>query len=373
MSNRYIIQLMGLDKDYNLLCLFNYINLQWTRSYYSPGSFSVQIPLDQYNKDIKYVYTPDRPELGEVEGIRYDFKQGQSLVTISGNFIENRLNDMVVYAPFTNSNITSDPGWVVQEGKAEDVAIAYFNAFKTITFTQDNTSITRALDIDFIDESQHRGHDSVRHRLNDYLGNKLYSILKPRYLAPRIYFDYENAHLYLKIFEGRDKTSSTTTDNPVVFSSVYGNIRDLDIVVSSLNYKNGFIINSTVEDNDEGTTNVYEYAADRSLPADTRYRFQSIESQTNINDFNTQEAFISALMDEGDTELNNHKMTISFDFDVVVGDESGKTYQYLTDFDLGDRCSIEVPEVQLSEDAVLSKCIEVIKNGVWSMTVEFDV
>ena len=47
------------------------------------------------------------------------------------------------------------------------------------------------------------------------------------------------------------------------------------------------------------------------------------------------------------------------------------SYEYRTDFDLGDLCSIEIPEMDLSAQARLIGCYEVMKSGQWSMTMEF--
>lgn len=48
------MELAFLDKDFNLIKYFNYINLQWIRRYYEPGQFMVQIPADQYVTGAEY-------------------------------------------------------------------------------------------------------------------------------------------------------------------------------------------------------------------------------------------------------------------------------------------------------------------------------
>ena len=43
----------------------------------------------------------------------------------------------------------------------------------------------------------------------------------------------------------------------------------------------------------------------------------------------------------------------------------------MKDFDIGDECTLEIPEMSLSADARLIGCYEVMKSGQWSMSMEF--
>ena len=63
--------LMALDKDFNMITPLYPTNVQWNRKYYEPGSFSIQLSLNQYSEDIKYIYTKDRPEVGKVSQKNY--------------------------------------------------------------------------------------------------------------------------------------------------------------------------------------------------------------------------------------------------------------------------------------------------------------
>lgn len=65
------MQLLALDKEFNPIGYFGYINLQWIRRYYEPGEFSVQIPIEMYMSDMKYIYTNERPEVGMVQKSEY--------------------------------------------------------------------------------------------------------------------------------------------------------------------------------------------------------------------------------------------------------------------------------------------------------------
>ena len=55
---------MALDRNFNLVALLRYTNLQWSRKYHESGTFSIQIPIEQYQPSFKYIYTNARPETG---------------------------------------------------------------------------------------------------------------------------------------------------------------------------------------------------------------------------------------------------------------------------------------------------------------------
>ena len=57
---------MALNANYELIGLVRSTNLQWTRKYYESGTFSLQIPLEQYDSNVAYIYTKDRPEMGKI-------------------------------------------------------------------------------------------------------------------------------------------------------------------------------------------------------------------------------------------------------------------------------------------------------------------
>lgn len=120
----HTIEVMGLDKDFNIVGLLTYSNLQWRRRFYECGTFSIQIPIEQYDASIKYIFSKDRPEVGEISQINYIESNGERTFALSGYFLENELNRRIVYQVGTG-NITNNPTWINQTGNAEDVATAF--------------------------------------------------------------------------------------------------------------------------------------------------------------------------------------------------------------------------------------------------------
>jgi hypothetical protein len=324
----------------------------------------MQIPLWQYSNDIAYIYANDRQELGIVEQINYTNRSGYSFVQLSGHFLENELNKMAVY-PKGTSNIINSPDWVSKEDDAETVALAYFNAFKSVTFTVNGTSITSALDITSAAGSG-RGNIANHERNGEYLGDKLYEILNPSEMSYKVTYDFINNQKVLTVWQGIDRREEQTDNNPIVFSTKYGNIKNPNILIDNTKYKNTAIVQnkSTVNNVDVIHERAISQRAEGETSNDDKVLF--VTATVNKADYLTDADFYAALDNYGSLKLNENIKTVNVDFDAIEG-----SYEYMEDFDIGDKCSIEIPEIGLSAEARLICCYEVIKGGVWTLSLEF--
>lgn len=318
----------------------------------------MEIPLAQYNSSYKYIFTKDRTEMGEITQINFINQRGYKAINISGFFLENWLNKRVVYRKGT-SNIVGGPEWMNQEGKSEDVAYTYFNAFKDVSISQSGDTVDCILGIES-GQSLSRGKISNHERCGEKLGSKIYSILKPSEMSYRILYDFEENKKVFSVWSGYDRTQDQSENNPVTFSTRYGNIKNPNILIETTNYCNSCIIDN------ENNGAVYERALLNKSAEDDEYIFSYVKSSVNKNDYDSDTDFYSALDAEGKTDLNERVKLINVEFDAMEG-----SYDYMEDFDLGDKCNIEIPEVDISADAVLIGCYEVIKKGNHSLTLEF--
>lgn len=296
--------------------------------------------------------------MGEITQINFINQRGYKAINISGFFLENWLNKRVVYRKGT-SNIVGGPEWMNQEGKSEDVAYAYFNAFKDVSISQSGDTVDCILGIES-GQSLSRGKISNHERCGEKLGSKIYSILKPSEMSYRILYDFEENKKVFSVWSGYDRTQDQSENNPVTFSTRYGNIKNPNILIETTNYCNSCIIDN------ENNGAVYEKALLNKAAEDDEYIFSYVKSSVNKNDYDSDTDFYSALDAEGKTDLNERVKLINVEFDAMEG-----SYDYMEDFDLGDKCNIEIPEVDISADAVLIGCYEVIKKGNHSLTLEF--
>ena len=353
---------MALDRNFNLVALLRYTNLQWSRKYHESGTFSLQIPLEQYDPSFKYVYTKDRPETGRISQINYTSNNGQKYVQLSGYFLEHELNRMVVFTS-GQGNIYSNPTWVELSGPAETVAYNFFKDFSKIQFGNGNSIITFGLGINS-GVDQHRGSVAQHVRDNSYLGNKVYHILKPSGMSYRVIYDYETNIKQFEVWTGLDRTSEQVENNPVTFSTRYGNIKNPDILLDDSTYKTGCIVVGG-KDNEDSLIHVRALMDSDELQEDNA--FLVLQTSTDASNFASTADYYQALDSEGRAEKNSKwTRTINAEFTALEG-----SYEYLRDFDIGDICNIEIHEVGISMNARLIGCYEVMKSGNWSLTLEF--
>lgn len=96
-----MLQVFALDADRNRLTgSIPYSSLIWDRMYYEPGQFSLVVLSDVYSPDWEYICAWGRTELGIVQKVEVDDTEtpgpyGKDVITISGFFLEQSLNDLV--------------------------------------------------------------------------------------------------------------------------------------------------------------------------------------------------------------------------------------------------------------------------------------
>lgn len=375
MSYEKPFDLMALDSNYDLTAIITYSSVQWNRKCLEPGTFVIELVTDQYTSDWKYVYSPDRRELGRISQVNMALDKGIMTVTISGKFIEDDLNRMIVYpkptseysASTPHTSIVNGPNWLGQSNDADVVAKAFFDAFKSITYmgydvgdysgtTLKERTYTLNIDDGIIDVGEYVR--AEHHRNGEYLGNKISQILKPSHAFYQVNYDYQTNQQTFDIKHGRDLTNDNTDgNNPVIFSTQNGTIAKASVVKSNTATKDIVLAFNRDDEKTEVLVNGYDLAIGRFLvnaslpsdddyPVDLDYRLAVLQDSTNL--------------------LSDNQDKLNLSFEVFNG-----SYEYRVDFELGDIVSIELPELNLSINAQVIGCYEVIQNGVWNLDIEF--
>lgn len=391
--------ILALNANFEIVSIVSFTSLQWSRKYHEPGSFCFSVPLGQYTDDWKYIYTPDRPEMGEITQINYVSREGFAQMYISGYFLENELNKMVVY-PYSQyvgtdegtiliggfpGSIYNQPNWTKQNGSAQTVAHAFFNGFKKLWFRNyviggADALVDKTYELDIQDGTSDDGIYKITEdtRNGEQLGDKIYQILKPSGASYRVRFDFDNSKKYFDVILGKDKTEDSTSNNPVIFSTKYGNITNPNVVISDNDYKDGVIQhikNTTPGHGIDSQGNSLQGESVAVLPnvlANAKGYFVYKEGKANLNDYFIQDVdfqwrtYKKVVMADAEEELKDRGRVINVDFDALEG-----SYEYMSDFDIGDLVSIEIPEINFSADARLIGCYETIQDGKWNISLEF--
>jgi hypothetical protein len=230
-----------------------------------------------------------------------------------------------------------------------------------MSFTQDGETIDVSLNIDK-EPSQSRGKDAIHTRNGEKLGTKIYSILKPSEMSYRVQYDFENNKKVFGVWQGLDRTEEQTENNPVTFSTRYGNIKNPNILIDNTDCKNGYIVvGEYMVDN---VPNTYVKAVRREVADVDSYVY--VKSSASKTDYSTDAEYYKAVDAEGLETAKEFASIINVEFDAMEG-----SYEYMKDFDIGDLCNLEIPEINISARARLINCYEVYKGSSNSLSLEF--
>lgn len=329
------MQILALKEDYTISNMLNPTNVQWTRHYYECGAFSIQIPYNQYNDEMAYIYSKDKKELGIIRQVNYSISdQGYKAIQLSGYFLENMLDDKLVYPQFEG------------KGNMEDELIRMINEYKS--------------DIDIIvPESQSRDTDTEFTSSQSGLATELYRILRLHEYSFSTSYNLEDDTKALSIWQGLDRTQEQSENNPITFSTAFKNIKNPNVVLQK-NAKNFAIV--------KGNYNGSDVFVEVDL-SDGKYQRQvfidgsSVESE-NITSLDTYKEKLSQY---GKNELINNYVevnNIAFDVDPT-------SYEYTVDYDLGDKCTVIIEDINLVLEARIISIYEVYKDNGHEITLEF--
>ena len=332
------MELKALNEDFEICgsTALTYFDLMWHRKYYENGLFSVQIRADHYDPDMKYIYTNERPETGNIEQIKYT--QDDSMIVLSGFFYERRLHDKIVYPVFKQYGT-----------RAKFVATAVEN------YKDD-------LPIEVDDGYQNAGEQATRQDTGSHLDELAHKTLQAEEKAYRCVYDYENDQMTFEIYQGKDRTQSQNVNNFVTFSRGFRNIRNAAVTEDSSNYSNYFVCGGQ----GEGSARIYA-TLDLSDGGYKRMQFldmRDIEYDTSkmtLEEY--KEALIERAREKAAEYVNIHN--VEFDADANAG------AVYLQDYDLGDKCDIIIDPIRRSYEARIIEILETWSNGVHQVTLTF--
>lgn len=97
------LHIFAVDDQFNRASgMIEYESLTWSRRYHEPGEFSLTVSRDVYDPSWAYICTDNRPETGIIQArtiadddYSSEMSAGPDTITLSGMFLEARLNNFV--------------------------------------------------------------------------------------------------------------------------------------------------------------------------------------------------------------------------------------------------------------------------------------
>lgn len=323
------MQLMCLNKEFECIGYLQYINLQWTRRYFDTGEFSAMIRTEDYDENVKYLYTSERPEMGMVEKIHTEQDITGHYVQISGRFLEGLLSRNVV--------------WPKYEGTGRPSEIAY------------HLVRTYAADIPRFEILAYSGDDTEDETDAEYEGETIedctWSLLQLAEKSQRITYDFETGNLIYSIWQGTDRTQSQEKNNYAFFSDVALNTEKIAIDEDESGYRNMFIVKK--DDN-------------KALIVDLRESDDEEKRWMYLDESGSDDLSDSAL------RLKAREAAAEWP---VIRNVEATTIQhgmfYLQDYDLGDLCDVVSNEMRRSYETRITEVREVFKDGQHGVEIVF--
>lgn len=330
------MELLALNKEFQPLVYVPYINLQWEREYYTFGQFSVQILAADYDPAMAYLYTPDRPETGIIQKIELEETIKGRFVQLSGFFLEKILDDKIVYPTFYASGMMETTVRSMVQAYKGDIPLLSLGAAAGL------------------------GNSVIWQETGGHLGTVGYEKLQTQELSQRCLYDYQQNKITYAVWQGLDRTQAQTVNNFVVFSDGFRNLSKVQASLDSSNYKNYAV----VAGEGEGTARKVAYA-DLSSGGYRQMLFVDAKNERYDAAEQTEEEYLAGLRQKGLEKLLDYQVVQNIEVDVSQG-----TFQYLRDFDLGDRVDVVISDIGVSLEARIVSVHEVIKRGQHTVSIE---
>lgn len=335
------MQIMTLNKDFAPCgqAMLRYIDLTWHRKYYETGQFKIQILSRDYIKDMAYIYTKDRPELGIVQKIEYS-EDSQKMI-ISGYFLEKILADKIIYPTFD------------MYGTRTKFVLEAVKKFKGDI---PNLEIGTILD----DSKEEKIQKQETGSCLDKVAHETLAIEQKAY---KLRYDYLKDKAYFDIWQGVDRTQSQSKNNFVIFSRNFKNIKEVKATSDTSNYKNYFVIAGT----GEGEQRIIE-TLDLSNGGYKKEVFIDARNEKFDKEKQTLEEYKKTLVQKGIEKSKDYAEIENIEFDTI---NNRKSFEYMKDFDLGDKCDIVISNLRKSYESRIIEVLETWNSNEHRITLTF--
>lgn len=319
-----------LNKNFEIIKIIDdFSSLIWRRRYHEVGNFELHCVHTLFAdlSGAKYVYRPDRSEVGVIENYGLNFPS----CFCKGRFLECLLADKIIYPAQTFSSKT-------QETIARSLIGTFLPdiSLGTVNTPEIGNPVTTQVTGD---------------NLMEYIYDRLVSVGASCSLT----CDLSSGLLTFSVWKGTDCSTSA------IFSQEWDNLKSFSYEYSDKDYKNYAVVAG------EGEGSARQYVAvDHSDGGRRREIFiDARDLQQEENE--SAEAYAARLALRGEEKLAQYEIVQKSDAEI----DTESSLRYREDFDLGDVCTIKDDQHGIICQKRITECEEVYENGTFSLSVIF--
>jgi hypothetical protein len=293
-----------MNQSLQMIAELEPIYFEWTRRLFRPDDFTIKVPVNIYTETLNHVVWGNRVATITHKELNKDF------ITIKGK----------EYGFPVFNRISFD---LERTDQAESLQ-------KYIVETNCITPVTRRIANFSVESDQGRGASITYTGRYKTLEKVMEEIYYRSELGYEVLFDASNGFIFTTI-EGKDRTTSQSVLPPVIFAEKYGNLYDVVVTDSSVNY---FTVAYVGGAENAGVRNVKEVG---TATGNDRYELFVDAQDIPFADGDPP------LIAKGNEILEEYGQEVTIDADFT----STPSFTYGTDFMIGDLCTVIHEDYQL--------------------------
>lgn len=343
------MELLFLDKGFAICKIVDsFKNFAWNRRYFEPGSFSIEILIEDY-RDIKnskgrYLCSKDFKETAILEALEFNCVGGTSTAIITGRFLESVLEDRVIKTTWDYI------------GTTEEIARQLVNDY---CIKCDNPLFNGKLQLG---EYKGLGEKRVYQNTGDDIKTALYNLLKLEGLSYSIDYDYINDTLTFNIWNGKDRTENQMTNSWATFCKNYENIQNDSYSSDNSQFKNfAFVAGQGIGEKR------FIVEVDRVAPGEDRRELYVDARDLQQGEKMSDEQYRQALYQRGLEKLEDCKKVELTEFEI----DPEANLIYGKDYDLGDIVMYKSDELDLYIENRIIEVSKVYNEGIETIEISF--
>lgn len=321
------------DKNFKEMDGFDWVEIDWNRKFYEPGSCMVYTTQDRFNPEIKFITQDGRPETGIVQKWVKEDKDGENMMAASGYFSEILASRAARMSPCYTTASTSF------------VNLQNFLTSTESTWTKVEWPFITPLIQD--DRKSKVSMAQMSYEGGRSIGDYLYSFLKS---SGKCSFWYEFKGNSASVLHIVDANAFLTPTKEIWFRKNLGSISELNFAVDQTDQFDHLYITQEVPEESgftgmqsavqsDGTTKYYiyeEYHTGKNQMETTEAMMEAVKvvkaNISNIEIVSSNETAIREAMKQAAVlEALNHRELQKVDVSVLQNE-----YIYLKDYDLGN-------------------------------------